>query len=428
MLSWAIFKRLGGPARALYRGIRGGIRGFMARFANNDALYSNLDIKYIGPIDGHNMADVERALEQAKDYGTPVIVHAITEKGRGYEPARTNVDDQFHAIGAFDPITGEETKGSGISWTSVFSSEMVAIADENDAVVGITAAMLRPTGLAAFADKYPGRVVDVGIAEQHATTSAAGLAFGGLHPVVAVYATFMGRAFDQLLMDVALHRAGVTFVLDRAGVTGPDGASHHGQWDLAMLNIVPGIRIAAPRDDVTLREELREAVAITDGPTVVRFPKGNIVAPIPALRRTKDGVDVLHEDGRLDVLLVAIGAFAPLALAVAEKLTKDGFGVTVIDPRWVIPVPQAVVDMSRDHRIVVSIEDGIRVGGVGTRIRQDLRAAGIDTAVDELGLPDEFLEHDSRDNILRRVGLDADSIASKIRAQLKGTQIPKAKP
>ena len=428
MVSWAIFKRLGGPARALYRGVRGGIRGFMARFANNDALYSNLDIKYIGPIDGHNMADVERALEQAKDYGTPVIVHAITEKGRGYEPARTNIDDQFHAIGAFDPITGEETKGSGTSWTSVFSSEMVAIADENDAVVGITAAMLRPTGLAAFADKYPGRVVDVGIAEQHATTSAAGLAFGGLHPVVAVYATFMGRAFDQLLMDVALHRAGVTFVLDRAGVTGPDGASHHGQWDLAMLNIVPGIRIAAPRDDVTLREELREAVAITDGPTVVRFPKGNIVAPIPALRRTKDGVDVLHEDGRLDVLLVAIGAFAPLALAVAEKLTKDGIGVTVVDPRWVIPVPQAVVDMSRDHRIVVSIEDGIRVGGVGTRIRQDLRAAGIDTAVDELGLPDEFLEHDSRDNILRRVGLDADSIASKIRAQLKGTQIPKAKP
>ncbi len=428
MLSWAIFKRLGGPARALYRGVRGGIRGFMARFANNDALYSNLDIKYIGPIDGHNMADVERALEQAKDYGTPVIVHAITEKGRGYEPARMNADDQFHAIGAFDPITGEETKGSGTSWTSVFSAEMVKIADENGSVVGITAAMLRPTGLAAFADKYPGRVVDVGIAEQHATTSAAGLAFGGLHPVVAVYATFMGRAFDQLLMDVALHRAGVTFVLDRAGVTGPDGASHHGQWDLAMLNIVPGIRIAAPRDDVTLREELREAVAIADGPTVVRFPKGNIAAPIPALRRTKDGVDVLHEDSRSDVLLVAIGAFAPLALAVAEKLTKDGFGVTVVDPRWVIPVPQAVVDMSRDHRIVVCIEDGIRVGGVGTRIRQDLRAAGIDTAVDELGLPAEFLEHDTRDNILRRVGLDADSIATKIRAQLKGTQIPKAKP
>lgn len=428
ILSWAIFKRLGGPARAFYRGIRGGVRGFLSRFANNDSLYSNLDIKYIGPIDGHNMADVERALEQAKDYGSPVIVHAITEKGRGYEPARANDDDQFHAIGAFDPITGEESKGSGTSWTSVFSDEIVAIADSNDKVVGITAAMLRPTGLAAFADQYPGRVVDVGIAEQHATTSAAGLAFGGLHPVVAVYATFMGRAFDQVLMDVALHKAGVTFVLDRAGVTGPDGASHHGQWDLAMLNIVPGVRIAAPRDDVTLREELREAVAVDDAPTVVRFPKGNIAGPIPALSRTTDGVDVLFQQGKKDVLLVAIGAFVPLALHVAEKLVASGIGVTVVDPRWVIPVPQTVVEMSRDHRIVVSIEDGIRVGGIGTRIRQDLRAAGIDTAVDELGLPDEFLEHDSRDNILRRVGLEAEAIATKIRAQISGKQIPKAKP
>lgn len=428
IISWAIFKRLGGPARAFYRGVRGGVRGFLARFANNDSLYSNLDIKYIGPVDGHNIVDVERALEQAKDYGSPVIVHVITEKGRGYEPARANVDDQFHAIGQFDPITGEESKGSGTSWTSVFSDEIVAIADENDRVVAITAAMLRPTGLAAFAEKYPGRVVDVGIAEQHATTSAAGLAFGGLHPVVAVYATFMGRAFDQVLMDVALHRAGVTFVLDRAGVTGPDGASHHGQWDLAMLNIVPGVRIAAPRDDVTLREELREAIAVDDAPTVVRFPKGNIAAPIPGIRRLKDGVDVLLEQGDDDVLLVSIGALAPLALGVAAKLAESGIGVTVVDPRWVIPVPQSVVDLSRTHRIVVSLEDGIRVGGIGTRIRQDLRAAGIDTAVDELGLPDEFLEHDSRDNILRRVGLDVDTIATKIREQINGTQIPKAKP
>ena len=428
IISWAIFKRLGGPARAFYRGVRGGVRGFLARFANNDSLYSNLDIKYIGPIDGHNLADVERALEQAKDYGTPVIVHAITEKGRGYEPARANVDDQFHAIGAFDPITGEETKGSGTSWTSVFSSELVAIADENEKVVGITAAMLRPTGLAAFADKYPTRVVDVGIAEQHATTSAAGLAFGGLHPVVAVYATFMGRAFDQVLMDVALHRAGVTFVLDRAGVTGPDGASHHGQWDLAMLNIVPGVRIAAPRDDVTLREELREAINVNDAPTVVRFPKGNIAAPIPTIRRTADGVDVLVEGKSKDVLLVAIGAFAPLAITVAQKLEEAGIGVTVVDPRWVIPVAGSIVDMARDHRLVTSLEDGIRVGGIGTRIRQDLRAAGIDTGVDELGLPDEFLEHDSRENILRRVGLDAESIVAKIKAQVSGKQIPKAKP
>lgn len=427
-VSWAITKRLGGPARALYRGIRGGIHGFLARFTNNEALYSNLDIKYIGPIDGHNIRDVERALEQAKDYGSPVIVHVITEKGRGYEPARLNEADQFHAIGAFDPVTGEENRGGGQSWTTVFADELVELARRNDTIVGITAAMLRPTGLSAMADVFPDRVFDVGIAEQHATTSAAGMAFGGLHPVVAVYATFMGRAFDQVLMDVALHKAGVTFVLDRSGVTGPDGASHHGMWDLAMLQIVPGIRIAAPRDASTLREELAESIGINDGPTVVRFPKGNVVESIPAIRRTGDGVDVLIEDSSHDVLLVAVGAMASLALDVAERLAASGIGATVVDPRWVIPVAASLVDFARDHRIVVSIEDGIRVGGVGTRIRQELRQAGVDTGVDELGLPDEFLEHDTRGNILTRVGLTPDAIAAKIINQLSGSMVPKAKP
>jgi 1-deoxy-D-xylulose-5-phosphate synthase len=427
-LSWSVAKRLGGTARAFYRGFRGGVRGFLARFTNNDALYSNLDIKYVGPVDGHNLRDVVRALEQAKDYGTPVIVHVITEKGRGYEPARANDADQFHAIGAFDPKTGEEQPGSGTSWTSIFSHELVDAATEDSTVVAITAAMLRPTGLDAMAAKFPERVVDVGIAEQHATASAAGLAFGGLHPVVAVYATFMGRAFDQVLMDVALHKAGVTFVLDRAGVTGPDGASHHGQWDLAMLNIVPGIRIAAPRDADTLRLALREALAINDAPTVIRFPKGNVPSPIAEVRRLADGVDVLREGKSADVLLVAVGSFAPLALKVADLLAGSGIHATVVDPRWVIPVPPSIIDLARTHRLVVSIEDGIRVGGVGTRIRQDLRAAGIDTGVDELGLPDEFLEHDSRDNILKRVGLDAESIAGKIAAQFDGKEIPRAKP
>lgn len=427
-VSWAITKRLGGPARALYRGIRGGIHGFLARFTNNEALYSNLDIKYIGPIDGHNIRDVERALEQAKDYGSPVIVHVITEKGRGYEPARLNEADQFHAIGAFDPVTGEENRGGGQSWTTVFADELVELARRNDTIVGITAAMLRPTGLSAMADIFPDRVFDVGIAEQHATTSAAGMAFGGLHPVVAVYATFMGRAFDQVLMDVALHKAGVTFVLDRSGVTGPDGASHHGMWDLAMLQIVPGIRIAAPRDASTLREELAESIGVKDGPTVVRFPKGNVVESIPAIRRTGDGVDVLIEDSTHDVLLVAVGAMASLALDVAERLAASGIGATVVDPRWVIPVAASLVDFARDHRIVVSIEDGIRVGGVGTRIRQELRQAGVDTGVDELGLPDEFLEHDTRGNILTRVGLTPDAIAAKIINQLSGSMVPKAKP
>lgn len=427
-VSWAITKRLGGPARAIYRGIRGGVHGFLSRFTNNEALYSNLDIKYIGPIDGHNMRDVQRALEQAKDYGSPVIVHVITEKGRGYEPARLNEADQFHAIGAFDPVTGEENGGGGQSWTTVFADELVDLARTNDSIVGITAAMLRPTGLSAMAEVFPERVFDVGIAEQHATTSAAGMAFGGLHPVVAVYATFMGRAFDQVLMDVALHKAGVTFVLDRSGVTGPDGASHHGMWDLAMLQIVPGIRIAAPRDAATLREELGEAIAVSDAPTIVRFPKGNVVESIPARRRTLDGVDVLREDASHDVLLVAVGAMAPLALDVADRLAAAGIGSTVVDPRWVIPVASSIVDFARDHRIVVSIEDGIRVGGVGTRIRQELRHAGVDTGVDELGLPDEFLEHDTRGNILSRVGLTPEAIATKIVSQLSGSTVPKAKP
>lgn len=427
-VSWAITKRLGGPARAVYRGIRGGIHGFLSRFTNNEALYSNLDIKYIGPIDGHNIRDVQRALEQAKDYGSPVIVHVITEKGRGYEPARLNEADQFHAVGAFDPVTGEENGGGGQSWTTVFADELVELARRDDTIVGITAAMLRPTGLSAMAEVFPDRVFDVGIAEQHATTSAAGMAFGGLHPVVAVYATFMGRAFDQVLMDVALHKAGVTFVLDRSGVTGPDGASHHGMWDLAMLQIVPGIRIAAPRDALTLREELGEAVGIKDGPSVVRFPKGNVVESIPALRRMGDGVDVLWEDASHDVLLVAVGAMATLALDVAKRLNAAGIGATVVDPRWVIPIASSIVDFARDHRIVVSIEDGIRVGGVGTRIRQELRHAGVDTGVDELGLPDEFLEHDTRGNILARVGLTSDSIAAKIINQLSGTVVPKGKP
>ncbi|PTW91688.1 1-deoxy-D-xylulose-5-phosphate synthase [Microbacteriaceae bacterium MWH-Ta3] len=425
--SWAFARRLGGPARALYRGLRGGLRGFLARFSNNEALYSNLDIKYIGPVDGHNIKDVVRAFEQAKDYGSPVIVHVITEKGRGYKPARENDDDQFHAIGVFDPATGKAKEGSGQSWTGVFAEEMVSVGESHPSVIAMTAAMLRPTGLGPFAERFPERVVDVGIAEQHAVTSAAGLAYGGLHPVVALYATFMGRALDQTMMDVALHKAGVTFVLDRAGVTGPDGASHHGMWDLAMLQIVPGIRIAAPRDARTLREELREAVDIDDAPTVLRFPKGGVPSDIAALRRTDDGVDVLREETDADVLLVGIGAMVPTALKVAAILQESGVTSTVIDPRWVVPVPPSVLTLAASHRIVVSIEDGIRVGGVGTRIRQDLRAAGIDTAVDELGLPDEFLEHDTRDNILRRVGLTPEHIAENIVAQLRGDKVPRAR-
>ena len=423
------FGHLGHPGRALYRGVRGGLHGFLSRFTNNEALYSNLDIKYIGPIDGHDQAAMEEALCQARDYGAPVIVHAITEKGRGYEPARADVADQFHAVGQIDPETGEPLETiAARSWTSVFADEVLAIADDDPSVVGITAAMLRPVGLHKMAEAHPTRVLDVGIAEQHAVTSAAGLAFAGLHPVVALYATFVNRAFDQVLMDVGLHRAGVTFVLDRAGVTGPDGPSHHGMWDLAILQVVPHIRLAAPRDASRLREELREAVAVQDAPTVLRFSKGTVGAEHEALERLHDGVDVLARGGRPDVLLVCVGPMATTGLDVAERLADQGIGATVVDPRWVVPVPGSIIDLAREHRLVVTIEDGVRVGGIGTRVRQDLRRAGVDTAVTELGLPDEFLDHGSRAEILEEVGLTPQHIARDVVAQVLGSKIPVARP
>ena len=423
-----LFRKLGPAARAVYRGVRGGTHGFLSRFTNNAALYSNLDIKYLGPVDGHDLPTLIETLELAKEYGAPVIVHAITEKGRGYAPALEDEADQFHAVGKIDPITGEAVGGgSGVAWTDVFADELVAIGDERDDVIAMTAAMLRPTGLLPFAQRFPDRVYDVGIAEQHAVASAAGLAFGGLHPVVAIYATFMNRAFDQVLMDVALHRAGVTFVLDRAGVTGPDGPSHHGIWDLAILQLVPHVRIAVPRDEERLREVLHEAVAVDDGPTVVRFPKGTVSPNLPAVERLADGVDVLVRSTAQDVLLVGIGPMTHIAVDVADRLRAQGIGATVVDPRWVVPVQPSIVELAASHRLVITIEDGIRVGGIGTRVRQVLREAGVDTAVDELGVPDEFIDHSTREEILEDAGLTPAKIAHDVVAQVLGTRIPVAR-
>jgi 1-deoxy-D-xylulose-5-phosphate synthase len=425
----SLFRSLGPAARAVYRGVRGGTHGFLSRFTNNEALYSNLDIKYLGPVDGHDLEMLMETLELAKSYGAPVIVHTITDKGHGYAPALSDVADQFHAVGKIDPITGEPLSAAGGNgWTDVFADELVQIGAERDDVIAMTAAMLRPTGLQLFAERFPDRVYDVGIAEQHAVASAAGLAFGGLHPVVAMYATFMNRAFDQLMMDVGLHKAGVTFALDRAGVTGPDGPSHHGIWDLAMLQLVPDIRIAAPRDAARLREELREAVAVPDAPTVIRYPKGDAAAELPAIERLADGVDVLARSDADDVLIVGIGPMAHLAMDVSERLRAQGIGATVIDPRWVIPVQPSIVELARTHRLVITIEDGIRVGGIGTRVRQVLREAGVDTAVDELGLPDEFIAHATREQILEDAGLTAAKIAHDVVAQVLGTRIPVARP
>lgn len=427
-LSKKVFFKFGTIGRVAYSTLRGAGKGLLGSFAPK-GMFPNLDLKYIGPVDGHDLHAMEAALQQAKKYANPVIVHAITQKGKGYDPAVSDEADQFHAVGQIDPDTGKAVESSGKrSWTQVFSDEIVEIAGRDSSVVGITAAMLIPVGMHKFAAKYPDRVFDVGIAEQHAVASAAGMAFGGLHPVVAVYATFMNRAFDQVLMDVALHKAGVTFVLDRAGVTGPDGASHHGMWDLAMLQIVPGIRIASPRDELRLKEQLTEAVGIKDAPTVVRFPKGTVATELPALRRLDDGVDVLHESPSKDVLILTVGAMAETGMQVAKMLADQGIGATVVDPRWVIPVPKSVVKMAADHRLVVTIEDGIRVGGIGTRVRQDLRAAQIDTALSEIGLPDEFLEHASRNEVLERVGLTAQSISREIVAQVLGSRVPHARP
>ncbi len=427
-LSKKFFYKFGVVGRLFYSAVRGAGKGLLSTFAPQ-GMFPNLDIKYIGPVDGHDLQAMEQALRQAKKYGSPVIVHAITQKGRGFDAAMLHEDDQFHAVGKIDPSTGESLEeATEQTWTGAFGEEIVKIADSREDIVGITGAMLIPVGLEKFAKKYPKRVFDVGIAEQHAVTSAAGMAFGGLHPVVAVYATFMNRAFDQVLMDVALHKAGVTFVLDRAGVTGPDGASHHGMWDLSVLQVVPGIRIAAPRDSETLREELCEAVAVKDAPTVLRFSKGSVGNNIKALSRTTDGVDILLQSASKDVLILCVGSMATVGLQVAELLAAQGIGSTVIDPRWVVPVAKSVIQMASEHRLVVTIEDGIKVGGIGTRVRQDMRAAQVDTALNEVGLPDEFLEHASRGQIMERVGLTAQSIAHDIVAQVVGSKVPHAKP
>ncbi len=379
-------------------------------------LFEDLGLKYVGPVDGHDRATMEQVLTQAKRYGGPVIVHAITHKGFGYDAAERHEADQFHSPGPFDVDTGEE-RPKGRIWTDVFADEIVHIGERRQDVVAITAAMVHPVGLDQFQQRFPERTFDVGIAEQHAATSAAGLAMGGLHPVVAVYATFLNRAFDQVLMDVALHRCGVTFVLDRAGVTGDDGASHNGMWDMSAFQVVPGLRIAAPRDAARLRELLNEAVDVSDAPTIVRFPKGPPPADIEAVGHT-GGVDILFRRGTKDVLIVAVGAMCATGVDVAERLAAQGIGVTVVDPRWVKPVNPAIVEMARQHRLVVSIEDNGRVGGCGAVLLQTLNDARVTTPFRLHGIPQEFLGHAKRAAILERIGLTPQALAREIIEEL----------
>jgi len=400
---------VGAPIYETLHGMKKGIKDIVAP----QGMFEDLGLKYVGPIDGHDIAAMERALEQAKEFGEPVLVHVITEKGKGHKPAVADVAEKFHAVGIVDPETGTPLSKSSTSWTNIFSEELVALGKERTDIVAITAAMLGPTGLDKFQSQFPERTIDVGIAEQHAVTSAAGLAFAGLHPVFAVYSSFLNRAFDQLLLDVSLHKAGVTFVLDRAGITGDDGPSHHGIWDLALTGMVPTMRVAAPRDAARLRETLREAVAVNDAPTAVRFPKGAVQADIPAFER-RDGVDVLYRGESADVLLISIGSMASIAVEAASQAYREGVGVTVIDPRWVKPLPASLVTMADRYKSVVVLEDGIKHGGIASSISEQFREAGLNVAIHSIGVPLEFIEHSKRSEILEDLGITAQKISRDI--------------
>lgn len=408
---------IGAPVFDALHGMKKGVKDVVAP----QGMFEDLGLKYVGPVDGHDEAELEFALTRARDFDAPVIVHVITHKGHGYAPAEADEADRFHGVGVIDPETGLPVSAAGRSWTKAFSDELVSIGRMRPDVVAITAAMLGPTGLDAFAQEFPNRIYDVGIAEQHAATSAAGLAYGGMHPVVALYATFLNRAFDQVVMDIALHKAGVTFVLDRAGVTGDDGASHNGIWDMSMLQIVPGLQIAAPRDESTLKLALREAVDIADAPTVVRFSKGAVPADIPAQARV-DGVDIIARYGDTEVCIVAVGSFVQLGVEVAEGLHAQGIGVEVLDPRWVKPVPMYVVDQAAKARIVVVIEDGIRVGGVGAAVSQALRDRNVDVPVRNFGTPLLFLDHAKRASILSELGLTGQAITRSVTEWIANSQ------
>jgi 1-deoxy-D-xylulose-5-phosphate synthase len=400
---------VGTPIYETLHGMKKGIKDIVAP----QGMFEDLGLKYVGPIDGHDIAAMERAFNQAKEFGEPVLIHVITEKGRGHKPAIADEAEKFHAVGVVDPETGTPLSKSATSWTSVFADELVALGKSRKDVVAITAAMLGPTGLDKFEKEFPERTIDVGIAEQHAVTSAAGLAYAGMHPVVAVYSTFLNRAFDQLLLDVALHKAGVTFVLDRAGITGDDGPSHHGIWDLALTGIVPTLHVAAPRDAARLRETLRESLEINDAPSLIRFPKGAVQSDIPAFER-RDGIDVLYRGESADVLLISVGSMAAIAVEAASQAYREGVGVTVIDPRWVKPLPQTLVSMAQRYKSVVVLEDGIRHAGIASSISELFREAGLHVALHSIGVPLEFIEHSKRSEILEDLGITAQKISRDI--------------
>lgn len=438
-LKWGkqTLKGSGPVGNLVYSGLHAAKAGLRDMVATDEGvLFDELGITYTGPIDGHDIAALEFSFTRAKAAKKPVLIHVITQKGRGYTPAEENVSDHFHAIGRIHPETGLPIEPERFEWTQVFAEEICSLARENEKIVAIAAAMLRPVGLSPMQKAFPDRVFDVGIAEADALATAAGLAYGGMHPVIALYSTFLNRGYDQLLMDIALHQAGVTIVEDRSGITGSDGASHNGMWDMALAGTVPGLRLAAPRDAATLREELREAVQVEDGPTIVRYPKGSLPKPLPALKRAHGG-DVLWESADFvapsaptheervssnrptNLLIVATGAFAQLGVEVANELQAlNNLAVRVVDPRWLIPVSADLVAAVGAYDRVVTLEDGLVEGGFGSQLRNAAAAQDIFTPVLSYGIPRQFLNHATRDEIREELGLTPRALADSINSRI----------
>ncbi|MCI7551559.1 MAG: 1-deoxy-D-xylulose-5-phosphate synthase [Actinomycetaceae bacterium] len=420
-LQWGkrTLKGAGAPGQVAYGALRSIKRG-MKEILIDAGIFDSLGLKYLGPINGHDIAELEEAFAMAKHFGGPVVVHVITEKGRGYKPAEDNSDDHFHAIGKIHPETGLPLEESRFGWTSVFAEEIVKAARQDESIVGVTAAMMLPVGLGAMKAQFPERVFDVGIAEAHAMTMSAGLARGGMHPVVALYSTFMNRGFDQLLMDIALHHESVTVCLDRSGITGDDGASHNGMWDLSLAAMVPGLKVAVPRDAATLRSELNEALAITDGPTLLRYPKGSVPDDFNVVRRI-GSIDVLYEHivpHIPAVILVGIGAMTQTMIDAARVIRSAGRSVIVVDPRWVLPINEDLVHLVGNNAGCVVLEDGLAAGGIGTELSREVTNHGSHVPVIAMGIAKEFIQQGKRVDILHELGMDADEVVRAVEAHI----------
>lgn len=408
------------PGQITYDALHGIKRG-VKDMLFDAGIFDTLGLKYMGPVDGHDIGALEEAFAMAKEYGGPVVVHAITEKGRGYKPAEDNTDDHFHAVGKIHPETGLPVEPSRFGWTAVFADEIVKIARKDPTVVGVTAAMQNPVGLKPFKEAFPSRVIDVGIAEQHAMTMSAGLAHAGYHPVIALYATFLNRGFDQLLMDIALHNEPVTICLDRSGVTGDDGASHNGMWDLSLAAMIPGIKVAVPRDETRMREALREAVA-TPSPTIVRYPKGPVPEDLPTLRKI-GSVDVIYErvvDGEAPIVMYGLGPMAHTVVAAAKAMSHS---VLVVDTTWALPINEDLVHIFGNAVGGVVLEDGLVDGGVGSELNRALHAAGMSMRVESLGISKEFISHDKRDAVLASQGMDVEDVIEAARRSIRANSM-----